>query len=427
MIEVHKYYQHCYDDLFPLTALERKSIDVSSDSQHYQHLSNKQNRKIDQDLQDKFHHAFCLKHCGFFKESFDIFQEILKKNCGHMEMIAECYFQSGEIVQYLNFNNESLWVEYFVACLTFCENHFGALSGLRLASLQEKKPNIVNKKCSSRVLLVLGSNAATVSFANKVIKDMSVVGIIQQYAEFPVIDISNTPNENELPLGVRMHKHNIDYFKSEEVLGNCWNAIYTDQPVKNKYVARGDINDNSVINWVKELNVDLIISHGPELLKSTFIKSAGRYGINVHWGLSPMYRGMDTVRWPLYENKPEWIGVTIHLLGEKLDAGPIICQDRPELIPGHNFRMIEYSLTNIASNIISSLANNLLLNKLICVEQPKNIGRQYWAKEWTPDKEKYISVKYIANIIREYQKNKEYRDRNVTLINPCVRIYDDKQ
>lgn len=51
------------------------------------------------------------------------------------------------------------------------------------------------------------------------------------------------------------------------------------------------------------------------------------YPLNLHTGLSPIYRGSDTEFWPLYEGRPEAVGVTVHECVADVDAGPIFDVD----------------------------------------------------------------------------------------------------
>lgn len=44
--------------------------------------------------------------------------------------------------------------------------------------------------------------------------------------------------------------------------------------------------------------------------------------INCHSGIIPAVRGLDGVKWALYEKKP--LGVTLHFIDEQIDAGEII-------------------------------------------------------------------------------------------------------
>lgn len=49
--------------------------------------------------------------------------------------------------------------------------------------------------------------------------------------------------------------------------------------------------------------------------------------INIHPSLLPLYKGIESIK-RAYNNKEEYIGVTIHYVNEKVDDGEIIAQDK---------------------------------------------------------------------------------------------------
>jgi len=172
-----------------------------------------------------------------------------------------------------------------------------------------------------------------------------------------------------------------------------------------------------VLSWVESLQPDLIISHGPERLSKQFIGLARLGGINIHWGLSPTYRGMHATRWPLLQGKPEWIGVTAHQLDPGLDSGPILYQARPDLKPGDTFRQIEYRLTNLACDIVPEATREVLEGVARPVPQDLDQGRLYWLDEWSPRYDEMLSPEYIAGEIQQYHADKPARDAAAPLIN----------
>jgi methionyl-tRNA formyltransferase len=60
---------------------------------------------------------------------------------------------------------------------------------------------------------------------------------------------------------------------------------------------------------------------------------ARRAVLNMHTGISPRYRGSDTIFWPLYNREPQWIGTTVHQLDAGIDSGPILATVRPTIEP----------------------------------------------------------------------------------------------
>jgi len=50
--------------------------------------------------------------------------------------------------------------------------------------------------------------------------------------------------------------------------------------------------------------------------------------VNIHSGIAPAYRGRFCWFWPLLEGHPEDVGVTLHRVTARVDAGPIVLQRR---------------------------------------------------------------------------------------------------
>lgn len=88
-------------------------------------------------------------------------------------------------------------------------------------------------------------------------------------------------------------------------------------------------NGKACLRILRDLQPDVIAVYGTVVIKGDVIAAAGKSIINMHTGLSPRYRGSDTIFWPLHNGEPEWVGVTIHRLTPGIDAGPILATARP--------------------------------------------------------------------------------------------------
>ncbi len=86
--------------------------------------------------------------------------------------------------------------------------------------------------------------------------------------------------------------------------------------------------DNEAINEIKKLKPDLIIVMAYGKLLPKVILEMPKYGcINIHLSLLPRWRGASPVEHALINGDRE-SGVSIIKLVEKLDAGPIIAQEK---------------------------------------------------------------------------------------------------
>ena len=84
--------------------------------------------------------------------------------------------------------------------------------------------------------------------------------------------------------------------------------------------------DHEISELLIEHEVDLIVLAGfMRILSKSFIKEFNKKIINIHPSLLPKYPGLKTHE-KVMKNKDKYHGVTIHLVDEGLDSGPIIAQ-----------------------------------------------------------------------------------------------------
>jgi len=83
-------------------------------------------------------------------------------------------------------------------------------------------------------------------------------------------------------------------------------------------------NSDSVVRWVREKQVDIILVFVGDILKKQIL-DAPRIGVlNKHAGLLPAYKGVFPVFWSMMDRAP--IGLTIHKVNEEIDSGDIVLQ-----------------------------------------------------------------------------------------------------
>jgi phosphoribosylglycinamide formyltransferase-1 len=82
--------------------------------------------------------------------------------------------------------------------------------------------------------------------------------------------------------------------------------------------------DQKLMEIIEHENVDFIVLAGfMRILGSNFVKNFPNKIINIHPSLLPKYPGLNTHK-KVLENKDKEHGVTVHLVDEGLDSGPII-------------------------------------------------------------------------------------------------------
>ncbi len=91
--------------------------------------------------------------------------------------------------------------------------------------------------------------------------------------------------------------------------------------------------DAAIAGWLRDEGVELVVLAGyMAILTPTFIRAFPERIINVHPSLLPAFPGIRAIEQAL-DHGVEVFGVTVHLVDEGVDTGPILLQDGVRL-PG---------------------------------------------------------------------------------------------
>jgi folate-dependent phosphoribosylglycinamide formyltransferase PurN len=90
-------------------------------------------------------------------------------------------------------------------------------------------------------------------------------------------------------------------------------------------------NGKRCLELLAAVKPDVIAVYGTVVIKEKVVVAARKGILNMHTGISPRYRGSDTIFWALHNEEPEWVGVTIHRLDAGIDSGAILATAKPEI------------------------------------------------------------------------------------------------
>ena len=171
------------------------------------------------------------------------------------------------------------------------------------------------------------------------------------------------------------------------------------KPVNTKIfkILRNSINENSnLLDKIKKLDPDLIITYGCSILKKRIIQEFQNKIINIHLGLSPYYRGSGTNYWPFVNNELQFVGVTFMMIDEGIDTGPILHQFRARIYKTDNVHKAGNRLIKDLIRVLEKIINNF--------EKIKAKKKQKYRKEKI-FKEKDFDDQSIKKLFLNY-KNK---------------------
>lgn len=119
-----------------------------------------------------------------------------------------------------------------------------------------------------------------------------------------------------------------------------------------------NVNEQPCVDLIKKIKPDLLISFGTGKLKSGILE-INTTKINIHRGILPEYRGLDSDLWAAYFNDFKNIGTTIHTIEERLDTGAIIAQERVKLSPAMKVYHMRYYTTLLATEMVQGIIQKL--------------------------------------------------------------------
>jgi folate-dependent phosphoribosylglycinamide formyltransferase PurN/peptidoglycan/xylan/chitin deacetylase (PgdA/CDA1 family) len=155
-----------------------------------------------------------------------------------------------------------------------------------------------------------------------------------------------------------------------------------------------DVNDPVIFPLVEALQPDVILVFGTGLIRDHRLLSLPVPKYNLHWGLSPHYRGSFTLRWPIVNDEPEKLGVTIHELTERIDGGPLVAQQVLELDGSEKAKNVEYAASAAGIAMMQEIVRLMSQGDIINSEdQDLSLGHLYPVKAWSPAHDETTEVR----------------------------------
>ena len=159
-----------------------------------------------------------------------------------------------------------------------------------------------------------------------------------------------------------MQKYFCNVMNSEEKIFEKINFLPLN--VRTLLIKSGDLNMLPKEILSDSLDSDLYIIFGSSFIKGWLVDYLiKKRAINIHMGLSPYYRGSSCNFWAMYDQKPEYVGATIHKLSKGLDSGDMFFHCLPNIKNMKNpFDFTMQSVKVAHSAIIEKIKNNEILS-----------------------------------------------------------------
>lgn len=111
---------------------------------------------------------------------------------------------------------------------------------------------------------------------------------------------------------------------------------------------------------IAELEIDAVfVLTFPWKIPADLLKLPPRGFINFHYALLPKYKGADPIFWQIKNDEKEG-GLTVHLMSEELDEGPVILQEKIPFPGGFNYGIYCGQLSQGNETWVSKVVTKLM-------------------------------------------------------------------
>jgi folate-dependent phosphoribosylglycinamide formyltransferase PurN len=109
------------------------------------------------------------------------------------------------------------------------------------------------------------------------------------------------------------------------------------------------VNSDAAKAALKRLRPEVVVVSGTRIITDEILQAVPAPFINLHAGITPLYRGVHGGYWALVEGRPDLVGTTIHYVDKGIDTGSIIAQAGFEVTHADSF--VTYPLLHTAAGI----------------------------------------------------------------------------
>ena len=137
------------------------------------------------------------------------------------------------------------------------------------------------------------------------------------------------------------------------------------------------VNSEDCLNVLRLLQPDIIIVNGTRIISKTILQSTNAVFINMHAGITPMYRGSHGGYWALRNNDANKFGTTIHLIDTGVDTGAVLKQVFASPEKQDNFTTYPILQAAIGIAALKEILSEIIAGKYNAVQHTEK-GKMYY-------------------------------------------------
>ena len=173
------------------------------------------------------------------------------------------------------------------------------------------------------------------------------------------------------------------------------------------------LDDPRILEFVKNKKTNILVTLGCSLVRNDVLNVVD-YGLNFHLGMSPRYRGSAGLFWPIYNMDVARVAVSILVLEDNIDGGPIVHHSRPDIVSGDKIHDIACKTVISGANDFAKILKALYDGEELIAKPQKSNGRVHYESAYHPRNLRVADFLMENGLIDNYLNNKEDMDKNVS-------------
>lgn len=140
---------------------------------------------------------------------------------------------------------------------------------------------------------------------------------------------------------------------------------------ESKIIFIASVNAKETKALLKEANPDIVVVNGTRIIANEILDSIPARFINMHDGITPLYRGVHGAYWALVNGNQWACGVTVHVVDSGIDTGNVLQQGL--IKPTNEDSFVTYPLLQLGAGIplLKSAIRDLLADRIEFKPPPK--------------------------------------------------------
>ena len=156
----------------------------------------------------------------------------------------------------------------------------------------------------------------------------------------------------------------LKYFSKQKIQAYLGQHNINFKEISAEVIPVASVNSDEVIDLISKESPDVIVINGTSIISKKVLSTFTCPVINMHAGITPMYRGVYGGYWSLVNKDVANCGVTVHLVDAGIDTGKVLYQTRIEISSKDNFvvysvKQMIAGLPYLVKAVEDALSNNL--------------------------------------------------------------------